>query len=474
MLYETVIGLEVHVELSTKSKLFCSCSTEFGSEPNTQCCPVCMGMPGTLPVLNIRAVDFAIMAGLATDCQIRKNIRFDRKNYFYPDLPKSYQISQLYFPICYDGHIDLEDRTIGIKEIHIEEDAGKLIHDADEDCSLVDYNRAGVPLLEIVSYPDMRSGQEAVDYLTSLRRVLRFIDVSDCKMQEGSFRVDINVSVRPKGESELGVRTEMKNLNSFRSIFQAIESESARQIALIEAGEVVDLETRRWDDATNRSYAMRAKENVESYRYFPDPDLPQINIDLNWIDSLQKSMPDLPDKKKKVYMTEYGISEKDSSILTSDKKLVEIFERASEVSKLPKEVAKWILGDLLRLLKENNQETDELYFSPEKLGQLVLLIDKGTISRSTGKEVFEVIYNEDIDPEQYIKDHNLAMINDEGYILSTVLKVLNANPKSVDDYKKGKDKAFSYLVGQMMKELKGKGDPKIINKLLIQEINNLQ
>lgn len=468
--YETVIGLEVHVELATKTKIFCGCSTEFGGEPNTHTCPVCTGMPGSLPVLNKQVVEYAMAVGLAANCQIHQKCKFDRKNYFYPDNPQNYQISQLYLPICYDGWVEIETedgkKKVGIHEIHMEEDAGKLIHDDWEDCSLVDYNRSGVPLIEIVSEPDMRSAQEVIAYLDKLRTIIQYLGASDCKLQEGSMRADVNLSVREKGSDMFGTRTEMKNLNSFKAIARAIEGERERQIDLLEDGQAVVQETRRWDDNKECSYPMRSKEDAQDYRYFPDPDLVPVLISDEWIDDIKSRQPELRTEKLERYKKEFDIPQYDAEILTSSKKLADIFEASAAICKKPKKVSNWLMGEALRLLKEHNQEPEDLSFSPENLAKLIRLADGGTINNKVAKEVFEKIYSENIDPEQYVEEHGLKSVSDEGALRSVIEEIVAANPQSVEDYKGGKKKAIGFLVGQTMKAMKGKADPGAVNKIL--------
>lgn len=468
--YETVIGLEVHVELATKTKIFCGCTTQFGGDPNTHCCPVCTGMPGTLPVLNKKVVEFAIAAGLATNCSINQQCKFDRKNYFYPDLPKAYQISQLYLPICHDGGIEIEvggvKKVIGIHEIHMEEDAGKLIHDPWEDCTLVDYNRCGVPLIEIVSEPDMRSAEEAIAYLEKLKLILQYLGVSDCKMQEGSLRADINLSVREVGAKEFGTRTEMKNMNSFKAIARAIEGERKRQIELLEYGKVVVQETRRWDDNKDTSFAMRSKEDAQDYRYFPEPDLVPIEISDEWLNEIKARQPELRDEKMKRYETEYDIPAYDASIITSSKRLADIFEETVALCGKPKEVSNWLMVETMRLLKEADMEPEDIKFSAGNLSKLIGLISAGKINRTVAKEVFEEIFKTDIDPEKYVEERGLSMVSDEGLLRSVIEKIIEANPASVNDYRNGKEKALGFLVGQTMKEMKGKADPGAINRIL--------
>ena len=470
--YETVIGLEVHVELATNTKIFCGCTTEFGGAPNTHCCPVCTGMPGTLPVLNKQVVEFAIAAGLATNCTITQNCKFDRKNYFYPDLPKAYQVSQLYLPICRDGGIEIEvggvKKTIGIHEIHMEEDAGKLVHDEWDDCTLVDYNRCGVPLIEIVSDPDMRSADEVIAYLEKLKLILQYLGVSDCKMQEGSLRADINLSIREVGAPEFGTRTEMKNMNSFKAIARAIEGERKRQIELLEYGKKVIQETRRWDDNKDTSFAMRSKEDAQDYRYFPEPDLVPIEISDEWLETVKKRQPELRDEKMTRYETEYDIPEYDASLITSSKKLADIFEATVVLCGRPKEVSNWIMVETMRLLKEHEMEPENIIFTPEHLAKLIELIDSGSINRTVAKEVFEVVFTENIDPESYVKEKGLLIVNDEGELRRTIEEIVASNPQSVEDYHNGKTKAMGFLVGQTMKAMKGKADPGMINKIVLE------
>lgn len=470
--YETVIGLEVHVELATKTKIFCGCTTAFGGSPNTHCCPVCTGMPGTLPVLNKQVVEFAIAAGLATNCTITQNCKFDRKNYFYPDLPKAYQVSQLYLPICRDGGIEIEvggvKKTIGIHEIHMEEDAGKLVHDEWDDCTLIDYNRCGVPLIEIVSDPDMRSADEVIAYLEKLKLILQYLGVSDCKMQEGSLRADINLSIREVGAPEFGTRTEMKNMNSFKAIARAIEGERKRQIEVLEYGKKVNQETRRWDDNKDTSFAMRSKEDAQDYRYFPEPDLVPIEISDEWLDTVKKRQPELRDEKMVRYETQYDIPEYDASLITSSKKLADIFEATVAICNKPKEVSNWLMVETMRLLKEHEMEPENIAFTPENLAKLIGLIDAGSINRTVAKEVFEVVFAENVDPESYVKEKGLLIVNDEGELRKTIDEIIASNPQSVEDYHNGKTKAMGFLVGQTMKAMKGKADPGMINTIVLE------
>ena len=469
--YETVIGLEVHVELATKTKIFCACSTAFGSAPNTHTCPVCTGMPGSLPVLNKKVVEYAMAVGLATNCQINQYSKFDRKNYFYPDNPQNYQISQLYLPICHDGGVEIETesggkKTIGIHEIHMEEDAGKLVHDDWEGVSLVDYNRSGVPLIEIVSEPDMRSAEEVIAYLEKLRMTIQYLGASDCKMQEGSMRADVNLSVREKGAKEFGIRTEMKNIGSFKAIAHAIEAETARQIDLIESGEKVVQETRRWNDDQGYSYAMRSKEDAQDYRYFPDPDLVPIRISDEWIEAVKERQPELQDAKAERYKKEFDIPEYDIGIITGSKKLADIFEETTAICHNPKKVSNWLMVETMRLLKEKEMEPEDITFTPENLAALIQLTDENAINSTVAKEVFEKMFSEDIDVNQYVEENGLKTVNDEGALRSVVEQVIADNPQSVADYQAGKTKAIGFLVGQTMKAMKGKADPGMVNKLL--------
>ena len=473
--YEIVMGLEVHSELSTKTKIFCSCPTEFGGEPNTHTCPICMAMPGTLPVLNEKVVEYAVKAGLATNCEISRNSKNDRKNYFYPDLPKSYQISQFDKPLCEHGYVEIEDdegnpKKVRITRIHIEEDAGKLNHDEFGGGSLVDLNRAGVPLIEIVSEPDLRSAGEVDRYLKKLKSILEYIEVSDCKMQEGSFRADVNVSVRKKGASEYGTRTEMKNMNSFRAITRAIEYESERQIDVLEDGGKIEQETLRWDDVSGKTFSMRDKEDAEDYRYFPEPDLVAIKLSDEYIENIKNTLPELPESRKERYLKEYNLSEKDANIITSSKYLSDLFEGAIKVCNNPKAVNNWIISEISRILNETEMEPIEIPFDSNQLGKLVILIDKGTISSSIGKKVLEELFENPRDPEEIIKEKGWIQISDKGAIREVVKKVLEANPKSIADYKAGKDKALGFLVGQAMKETKGKANPQMLNKLFLEEM----
>ncbi len=468
--YETVIGLEVHVELATKTKIFCGCSTAFGGAPNTHTCPVCTGMPGSLPVLNKQVVEYAMAVGLATNCTITQYCKFDRKNYFYPDNPQNYQISQLYLPICRNGHVDIETsagrKSIGIHEIHMEEDAGKLVHDEWEDCSLVDYNRSGVPLIEIVSEPDMRSAEEVIAYLEKLRLTIQYLGASDCKLNEGSMRADVNLSVREVGASEFGTRTEMKNLNSFKAISRAIEGERARQIELLEDGKSVIQETRRWDDNKEYSYAMRSKEDAQDYRYFPDPDLVPLSISDEWIAAVKSRQPELQEEKAARYKTEFDIPDYDIGIITGSKKLADLFEATTALCHNPKKVSNWLMVETMRLLKEKEMDAEDITFTPENLAALVRLTDENAITSTVAKEVFEKMFLERIDVEKFVEDNGLKTISDEGALRQTIEQVIAENPQSAADYRAGKTKAIGFLVGQTMKAMKGKADPGMVNEIL--------
>ena len=469
--YETVIGLEVHVELATRTKIFCSCSTRFGGAPNTHTCPVCTGMPGALPVLNKKVVEYAMAVGLAANCKINQLCKFDRKNYFYPDNPQNYQISQLYLPICHDGWVEIETaqgqkKKIGIHEIHMEEDAGKLIHDEWEDCSLVDYNRSGVPLIEIVSEPDMRSADEVIAYLEKLRLMIQYLGASDCKLQEGSMRADVNLSVREAGSPEFGTRTEMKNLNSFKAIARAIEGERQRQIELLEDGKAVIQETRRWDDNKESSKPMRSKEDAKDYRYFPDPDLPPVVISDQWIEKVRAAQPELRDEKMERYQNEYGLPAYDASILTESKAMADLFEETVKLCQKPKEASNWLMVEAMRLLKEKAMEPEEMGLSAVSLAALIDMVESKEINRTIAKTVFQEMFDQDLDPRQYVKEHGLGMVADDGALRKAIEQVMEENPQSVADYKSGKTKAMGYLVGQTMKAMKGKADPASVSSMV--------
>jgi len=468
--YETVIGLEVHVELATKTKIFCNCSTAFGGEKNSHTCPVCLGMPGTLPVLNRAVLEKAIGVGLATNCEISEVTRFDRKNYFYPDNPQNYQISQLYAPICKNGWVEIDDpekKKIRIHEIHMEEDAGKLIH-AMSGKSLVDYNRAGVPLIEIVSEPDMRNAQEVIAYLEKLRILIQYLGASDCKLQEGSMRADVNLSVRPAGRAEYGTRTEMKNLGSFRSITKAIESERDRQIAILESGQEVLQETRRWDEDLNQSFSMRSKEDARDYRYFPDPDLPQIFVPKEMIEEVQKKQPEFREAKIQRYKEEYGLPEYDIHILTETKQMADFFEEATRLTGEPKMVSNWLMGETLRLLKEHTMDASDIRFTPKQLAALIELVKKKEITGTVAKEVFEKMFESGIEPKEYVEQQGLLTVRDETKLQNVVQQIISENEKSVQDYLAGKEKAIGFLVGQTMKCMNGQADASYV-KILLEE-----
>ncbi len=467
--YESVIGLEVHVELATKTKIFCGCSTAFGGVPNTHTCPVCTGMPGSLPVLNRKVLEYAVSVGLATNCEITRYCKFDRKNYFYPDNPQNYQISQLYLPICRNGWVEIEmpegTKRIGIHEIHMEEDAGKLIHDEWEDCTLVDYNRSGVPLIEIVSEPDMRSAEEVIAYLEKLRLMIRYLGASDCKLQEGSMQVDVNLSVREPG-AEPGVRTEMKNLNSFKAITRAIAGERDRQIDLLTSGAVVVQETRRWDDAKGCSYAMRSKEDARDYRYFPDPDLVPIRISEAWLEERKAALPEMRTEKIQRYREEYQIPDYDIEILTESRQMAMLFEETTALCNQPKKVSNWLMGEGMRLLKERGRDPEDMVISPAHLAKLIVMREAGEINGSSAKEIFEVMFDTDTDPADCARERGLLIVNDAGGLTEVLRKVIAENPKSVEDYLGGKEKALGFLVGQTMKAMKGKADPAQVNQML--------
>jgi aspartyl-tRNA(Asn)/glutamyl-tRNA(Gln) amidotransferase subunit B len=477
MAWENVIGLETHVELSTKTKIFCSCTTEFGGAPNTHCCPVCTGMPGSLPVLNGKVVEYAVRAGLALNCDITRHARFDRKNYFYPDLPKAYQISQLYEPICRNGsvHIEVGDSTkdIRIHEIHMEEDAGKLVHNEWTEQTQCDYNRCGVPLIEIVTEPDFRSGDEVIAYLEKLKSTLEYLGVSDCKMQEGSLRCDVNLSVRPMGSTQLGTRTEMKNLNSFKSISRAIAYEADRQIELLEEGKRVVQETRRWDDNKDRTSAMRSKENAQDYRYFPEPDLAPIEISEEWLTEVRASLPEMAREKKARYVAEFGLPAYDADIITGTKALADLFESAAALCGRPKDVSNWIMGDVLKALKDAGIEAKDMKLTAENLAAIIEKVESGKINRKAGREIFAAAFEAPVDVDAYIAEHGLEQVSDTGLVEQIVAEVFAANPQSLADYRAGKTKAVGFLVGQTMKQLKGKADPKVVNEVIAQKLAEL-
>jgi len=473
MKWETVIGLEVHAELSTKSKIFCACTTAYGGEPNTHVCPVCAGMPGVLPVLNHSVVEYALRLGLALDFNITKYCKFDRKNYFYPDLPKAYQVSQLYAPICRDGHLDIEvegqKKTINIREIHMEEDAGKLIHDANGSSTFMDFNRCGVPLLEIVSQPDFRSAAEVIAYLEKLRETLLYLDVCDCKMQEGSIRADINLSVRPEG-GELGVRTETKNMNSFKAIARAIEYERERQIEILEDGGQIVQETRRWDDEKLESYGMRSKENAQDYRYFPEPDLLPMEIDDAWLASVRANLPELAHQKRERYCRDFKIPESEAVVLTVHKNICDLFETIARQSGQPVEAAHLLTGEIMRLMNNANILPEDLSLNTDKFSALITLVTGGKINRSAYKETVEAVFIGNVDPEKYIAEKGLMMINDDNAVIEAVKAVITENRDSVAEYRAGKEKVFGFLMGQVMKKLGGKGNPDMAKKILTETL----
>ena len=475
--YETVIGLEVHVELATKTKIFCGCSTEFGGAPNTHTCPVCTGMPGSLPVLNKKVVEFALKAGLAANCQIHQYCKFDRKNYFYPDNPQNYQISQLYLPICHDGWVEIETsagkKKIRIHEMHMEEDAGKLIHDEWEDCTIVDYNRCGVPLIEIVSEPDMRSADEVIAYLEKLRMILQYLGVSDCKMQEGSLRADINLSVREKGSDKLGTRTEMKNMNSFKAIARAIEGEMNRQIELLEEGKSVVQETRRWDDIAGKNILLRSKEDAQDYRYFPEPDLKTIYVEESRLEELKASIPELPNDKLLRLMKQYKLPYFDANLMAENPDKADYFEAVAALGKCqPKNISNWLLGDITRIINEKNLILADTKLSAEKLADMLAMIETGEISTTAGKTVLEEIIFSDKTAADVVEEKGLRQMNDTGALEQVVSDILAANPKVVEDYRGGKTNALGFLVGQCMRASKGKGNPNILREMLEKALNS--
>ena len=474
--FETVIGLEVHVELRTKSKIFCGCAVEFGAAPNTNTCPICLGHPGVLPVLNRKAVEYAMKAAMALNCEVATHCKFDRKNYFYPDLPKAYQISQYDRPIGTNGWIDIEvngvTKRIGITRLHLEEDAGKLTHVDGGFASLVDFNRVGTPLIEIVSEPDIRSPEEARIYLEKLKAIMQYCEVSDVKMEEGSLRCDANISLRPFGQKEFGTKIELKNMNSFRGVQRGLEYEEMRQAEVLASGGRIVQETRRWDEAQGKTVPMRGKEEAHDYRYFPDPDLVDLYIDDEWKARVRASIPELPDARKARYMNEYGLPAYDAEVITSSKKLADLFEQSLAHTNDAKAVSNWIMGDLLGYLNANNLELDEVKVTGQGLGEMIGLIEKGTISGKIAKTVFKEMLATGKSPQAIVEEKGLVQISDESLIRSVVEKVIEANPQSVADYKAGKEKALGFLVGQVMKETKGKANPALVNQLIAEKLKS--
>lgn len=481
MKYEAVIGLEVHTELQTKTKIFCSCRTSFGADPNTNVCPVCLGLPGVLPVLNKKVLEYAVRAGLALNCEISRFSKFDRKNYYYPDLPKNFQTSQFDLPICEHGYLDVEvegeKRRIRITRAHMEEDAGKLVHHGtsitDSDYSLVDYNRTGTPLLEIVSEPDMRSAKEAVAYMEKMRAILQYVGISDCRMEEGSLRCDANVSVRPVGQKELGTKTEIKNINSFKGVERAIEYEAMRQAELLEDGGKVVQETRTWDEKEGVTKSMRTKEEANDYRYFPEPDLVPFTVSDEYIENIRKSLPELPDARKERYMKEFGLSSEDAVFMTNDKATADYFEAAVGAGADPKACVNWLMGEFASQLSTDGIEITKAPVSAENLAALLKLISKGTISGKIAKKVFATMWKEGGNPEEIVKAQGLVQISDTAELSKLVDEVVGKNPKAVEDFKAGKKKAVGALVGQIMKATKGKANPRVINELLNKKLQSL-
>ncbi|MDX9871571.1 MAG: Asp-tRNA(Asn)/Glu-tRNA(Gln) amidotransferase subunit GatB [Clostridia bacterium] len=476
--YEMVIGLEIHVELKTATKIFCSCPNEFGGEANTKVCPVCLGLPGVLPVFNKRVLEYAVKAGLALNCEIASFSKFDRKNYYYPDLPKNYQVSQYDLPICKGGAVEIDAdgvaKTIGITRIHMEEDAGKLLHGGatitSSDYSLVDLNRTGVPLIEIVSEPDMRSAKEARAYIEKVKAILEYIDVSDVKMEQGSLRCDANISLRPVGRKELGVKTEIKNMNSFRSLQRAIEFEEKRQAEVLSAGGRIMQETRSWDENKGITVSLRTKEEAHDYRYLPEPDLVPLVVDPAWVNELKVNLPELPDARRKRLVNQLGLPEYDAGVITASRALADYFDEALQLYNEPKTIANWLMGELLRLLNANNLEINQNKVKPEQLAALLRLQDAGTISGKIAKTVFEEMFATGRDPAEIVREKGLVQISDEGALKEAVAKVIAANPRSVEDYKAGKEKASGFLVGQVMKETRGQANPALVNKLLLEQL----
>lgn len=472
--YKMDIGLEIHIELSTDTKIFCKCSTQFGCEPNVNTCPVCTGMPGTLPVLNKQAVRYAAAVGDALNCKINTISKFDRKNYYYPDNPQNYQITQFYTPICENGYLEIDTidgkKNIGIREIHMEEDAGKLLHNDLKNVSFIDYNRAGVPLIEIVTMPDFSNGDEVTCFLEKLRLIIQYLQVSDCKLNEGSMRVDVNLSVRKKECEELGTRTEMKNLNSFRAIKRAIDNEASRQIEVLKNGGIIDMETRRWDDLKEESFVMRSKEEAKDYRYFPEPDLPMVYVDDAMLKDIELSKPQFRHEKIDYYINELKIPEYDAKLITLDYDMTVLFEETVKICDKPKNISNWLIGEANRILKEKEWDACDIKMSPKNFAMFVNMVSEGIINSNVAKVVFEKMFLEDINPEKYVEENGLKQNSDGEMIKKIVQDVINDNEQSVRDYKAGKDKAIGYLVGQVMKKAAGKANPKLVNELLLEEL----
>src|SRR3990167_125448 len=479
MNYEVVIGLETHAELATLTKLFCGCSNKFGAEPNTQVCPVCLGMPGILPVMNKKGFEYALKVAIALNCEINRFTNFDRKSYYYPDLPKNYQISQNYYNLGIDGYMDISvngsPKKIRIHNVHLEEEAGKLIHpeETGANYSLVDLNRAGVPLLEIVSQPDMRNVDEVDSYMQTLRKILLYTGVSDCKMQEGSLRFEASISLRKKGSDKLGNRVEIKNLNSMKSVLKAIEYEAERQREVLDRGETVARETRLWDEVNEKSERMRSKEEAQDYRYFPEPDLLPVLIDEKWLSAIKNSIPELPLERKQRFIEKFKLSDYDAGVLTEEKVLADLFDECVKLLDRPKAFSNWIINDLLREVKDRKLDISNLPVKPGQLAALVEIIEKGTVSSTIAKEVFSEMIQTGKEPQKIIEEKGMAQISDKGLIESVVDKVIAGNPSVIEDYKKGKKNALAFLVGQVMKETKGKANPKMVNELLTKKIGNI-